>query len=128
MDVYEPIDRFSPERAEVLARLIEGLPHAPDDEAEAGFNMRRYAHPCGTPSCIAGWASFLLGRGVLDTNATSLTRFLGCTWREAQWLAFGVFCSGKKLVDITPTEAAAAIRAVAEKNFQISGCIWQRGE
>lgn len=27
--------------------------------AKSGFNMEAYRHDCGTPSCMAGWASFI---------------------------------------------------------------------
>lgn len=105
--VYEPIDRFSPERAELLAKLIEGLP-------KAEFDMQQFAHPCGTPSCIAGWAASLLDRSVKHADAIDLQLFLGCTLNDANWLTYGYFRTQVPLCEITPAEAAAAIRQTAE--------------
>lgn len=118
-EVYEPIDRFSPERAEVLARLIEELPHAPEG-VDAGFSMQRFAHPCGSPSCIAGWAASLLGRSVKNASPVDLSLFLGCTLADSNWLAYGYFrqlptIAQVNLFEITPTEAAAAIRQLAKR-------------
>ena len=118
--VYEPIDRFRPERAEILARLIEGLPKAARQCDEDGFNMNRFAHPCGTPSCIAGWAASLLGRSVKNASSVDLQLFLGCTLGDASWLAYGYFRTWPtiaqiNLFEITPAEAAAAIRQLAAK-------------
>lgn len=48
------------DRILALANLIESQPHV-DWEATEGFNMSVYHHPCGTPSCISGWAG-MLGR------------------------------------------------------------------
>lgn len=118
--VYEPIDRFSPERAEVLAKLIEGLPKSKYRCSEEGFSMERFAHLCGTPSCIAGWAASLLGRSLQDASSVDLQLFLGCTFEQAKWLAYGHFRPGGfiaeiELFEITPAEAAAAIRQLAER-------------
>lgn len=118
MAVYEPITTFSPFRAEILAKLIESQPKAVQKYCDNGFNMTRFAHPCGTPSCIAGWAASLLGRSAIGATAVDLQLFLGCTLKDANWLAYGWFSAsavGLDVFKITPTEAAAAIRQLAKE-------------
>lgn len=118
-EVYEPIDQFSPERAEMLAKLIEGLPKAVKHD-DRGFDMSMFARPCGTPSCIAGWAASLLGRSVKNASPVDLQLFLGCSPGAANRLAYGYFRTWPtvaqiNLFEITPAEAAAAIRQLAER-------------
>lgn len=116
--VYEPIYRFSPFRAEILAKLIESQPKAVQKYVDNRFNMTRFAHACGTPSCIAGWAASLLGRSAKNAGSVDLQMFLGCPLKDANWLAYGWFAAsavGLDLFKITPAEAAAAIRQLAER-------------
>ena len=111
---YEPIHKFSAERAETLAQLIESQPHTNLDD-EAGFNMRSVSHHCGSPSCIAGWAGLLLGIPNTDWRveaASMISDFLGCNLVEAKWLYYGDFVY-QNLWEITPSQAAAAIRQLA---------------
>ena len=48
---------------EKLARLIEMQPDVKMSDS-AGFCMRVYRHPCGTPGCIKGWSNHLFGVGM----------------------------------------------------------------
>lgn len=109
-----PISEFSPERAEMLAKLIESLPHTTPEWHE-GFNMRCFSHACGTPCCIAGWAASLMGMPARDANLGVLIDFLGCTFHESARLVYGSF-SNKWRSEITPKEAAAAIRELITDN------------
>jgi hypothetical protein len=115
---YEPITEFSPERCEILARVIEQQPHTTPDAAQ-GFNMARERHICGTPCCIAGFAAEML----TEIDGNPITSFLGCTVLEGMRLFYGEFPTaanpltraGEYMQHITPTEAAAALRALAAK-------------
>jgi hypothetical protein len=118
---YEPIRKFSAERAETLAQLIESQPHTNLDD-EAGFNMRSVSHHCGSPSCIAGWAGLLLGiptcRIATIKAASVISDFLRCDLAEAKWLYYGDFAYQQNLWEITPSQAAAAIRQLASEYWQ----------
>jgi hypothetical protein len=116
---YEPITEFSPERCEILARVIEQQTHTTPDAAD-GFSMARERHTCGTPCCIAGFAAEML----THVDGNPITRFLGCTEQDGMELYYGWFPTaanpsnepaGDYLLDITPAEAAAALRALAAK-------------
>lgn len=113
MAMYEPITKFSLERAEILAKLIESQLKSESYYSGDGFNMARFAHRCGTPSCIAGWAATLIREPARDATPFDLEQFLGCTWEQANWLAYGRFKPDKLLGEITPAEAATAIREMA---------------
>jgi hypothetical protein len=116
---YPPITEFSAERCEILASVIEQQPHTTVDAAD-GFNMSREWHTCGTPCCIAGFAAKMLT--IVDGNP--IQRFLGCTGGEALLLYYGDFPTAANpwkepaedyMQQITPAEAAAALRALAVK-------------
>jgi hypothetical protein len=115
---YDPITEFSAERCEILARVIEQQPHTTPDDAD-GFNMARERHTCGTPCCIAGFAAEML----TDVDGNAITNFLGCTVLEGMKLYYGEFPTAANplnkpveyMLDITPAEAAAALRALAAK-------------
>jgi hypothetical protein len=117
---YEPITEFSAERCEILAQIIEQQPHT-TESAESGFCLNRLMHPCGTPSCIEGFARSLLDLSEYAHNfkvRSGIQAFTGCEEHEAERLYWGEF-SRKKLGDITPQEAAAAIRALAANRKKI---------
>jgi hypothetical protein len=116
---YDPITEFSAERCEILAQVIEQQPHTTPDSAD-GFSMVRQQHACGTPCCIAGFAAEML----TEVAGNPIRRFVGCTVREGLDLYYGNFAtaaisSENSMVDylsqITPAEAAAALRALAAK-------------
>jgi hypothetical protein len=107
-----PVKELSPERVEMLASLIESLPHT-DFEASDGFNMNHFSHACGSPSCIAGWAGSLMGHcrvDYQDFGPAILVDFLGCSPRQAHHLYSGDFSPRGGMDEITPSQAAAAIR------------------
>jgi hypothetical protein len=109
---YEPITEFSPERCEILARVIEQQPHSRVEDAD-GFNMSAIHHECGSPCCISGFAANML------TECTdfvyAIAQFIGCENEEAIRLHCGDFARGRYMETITPAEAAAALRALAAK-------------
>jgi hypothetical protein len=115
---YDPITEFSAERCEILARVIEQQPHTRPDAAD-GFSMARERHICGTPCCIAGFAAEML----TEIDGNPITSFLGCTVLEGMRLYYGEFPTAANplsipaeyMLDITPAEAAAALRALAAK-------------
>jgi hypothetical protein len=116
---YEPITEFSAERCEILAQVIERQPHTTTDIPN-GFNMVRERHICGAPSCMAGFAADMLT--MYDGNP--IVSFLGCSVREGMELYYGNFPTASNplgistieyLLQITPAEAAAALRALATK-------------
>jgi hypothetical protein len=120
---YEPITEFSAERCEILARVIEQQPHTRPDAAD-GFSMARERHICGTPCCIAGFAAEML----TEIDGNPITSFVGCTVLEGMRLYYGEFPTaanplnkaGEYMQQITPAEAAAALRALAVKRQEQS--------
>jgi hypothetical protein len=109
---YDPITEFSAERCEILAQVIEQQPHTDYRSAE-GFGMSTVRHDCGTPSCIEGWASSMLTSHYVYR---AIEQFIGCETEEADILYSGKFSPHwPNLQRITPTEAAAALRALAAK-------------
>lgn len=93
-----------------LAAHIEKLPHT-DLEAADGFSMTDWKHHCGTPSCIAGWAAHLSGaHHTLPSEAAS--DWLGIRFEWAGSLYVPALM--RTLAEITPAEAAAALRKVAQ--------------
>lgn len=102
------------ERILALAELIENQPHE-ELESEFGFNMEDFTHPCGTPSCIAGWAVFQAGGLEKDYHANSkvAAEILGLEHRQAEDLFFA-WRSKIGLEEITPFHAAATLRHLAE--------------
>lgn len=121
-----PVEELSPERVEMLASLIESLPHT-SFEASDGFNMNHFSHACGSPSCIAGWAASLMGHWRIDypsaqTNPNGpaiLADFLGCNLRQAHHLYSGDFSPRGGMDSITPSQAAAAIRSLLDPNSEL---------
>lgn len=116
------------ERILELADLIEKQPHVGTCDA-AGFNMNRFVHPCGTPCCIAGWATWeSLGRPqkieadddcLIDEQAT---QWLGLQDMEAYdlfWMPGNLM-----LENITPSQAARTLRHLAETGE----VVWQLDE
>jgi hypothetical protein len=116
------------ERILALADLIEQQPHA-DKEASEGFTMSSITHDCGTPACIAGWAAWeAVGRknGDLydfDLDIEGKARdFLGISPTKADALFYPY--EFKAYGEITPSEAAATLRRLAETgqvDWQIGG-------
>ena len=115
-----PVKELSPERVEMLASLIESLPHT-GFEASDGFNMNHFSHVCGSPSCIAGWAASLMGIwGCSYPNGPAiLVDFLGCNIRQAHHLYLGNFSPRGGMDSITPSQAAAAIRSLLDPNAEL---------
>jgi hypothetical protein len=124
---YPPVTEFSAERCEILARVIEQQPHTTPDDAD-GFSMNAVRHTCGSPCCITGFANSMLADRLPIPNSDSavirrlfwrrsaIEQFLGCTREEAASLHNGSFSmqhGWPNLGDITPAEAAAALRALA---------------
>lgn len=119
MTNYAPVTEFSADRCEILASVIEQQPHTTVD-AKTGFNMAKVAHSCGTPCCIAGFCSALLGEEPHSEKLENpIIDFLGCTRSEAIQLFQGLFGTRDVrpfyLENKTPLEAAAAIRALVSK-------------
>ena len=103
-----------------LASVIETMPHVMADRGYVvGFNMHSYTHNCGTPACIAGFAVMLAEKKspnykikVADRQFSHMAgRFLGITIEQTAILFFP---RHKKREEITPAEAAATLRNLAE--------------
>jgi hypothetical protein len=106
------------ERIQALADLIEKQPHT--DIADAtGFNMDDYRHQCGTPACIAGWAT-----AMADDNPAGDEPIHGSPhYRATKFLDIGsevgfhLFqpqtMSAYQWHLITPAQAAATLRHFA---------------
>ena len=116
------------ERILALADLIEKQPHTPLP-AENGFNMADLVRECGTPSCIAGWAAWEAeGRPAsvrtstigwaLEREAQNYLGLEGVNKAELSPKAYSLFyptyegCFAYE--DITPAQAAACLRHLAE--------------
>lgn len=109
------------ERILHLAALIEKLPHR--NAKLDGFSMATYvkvANGCKTPSCIAGWAvhEFDPLPWTVAAKTTTLSewpakgrKFLGLTKARAAELFYP---EGLYWRDITPAQAAACLRNLAE--------------
>lgn len=105
------------EKLLAYADRIEGLTHATYAADQEGFNMGRFVHDCGTPSCIAGWVSFW-ERGYSPDNPS--IHILEGVARDALDLTedqvcdlFYGFSAGCSLWEITPQRAARAMRSLA---------------
>jgi hypothetical protein len=103
------------ERILALADIIEKQPHV-EHTAAKGFNMWGYRHPCGSPSCIAGWAIHSFPRVRSDEGPQShAAKILGISWDEASPL-FDPEHYVEGVMDmrsITPAHAAAVLRHLA---------------
>lgn len=111
-----------------LADIIEAQPHS-DVTDEKGFCMAVWTHPCGTPSCIAGFAASLYwkhygepagpGRRTAWTAAAAwLTGIaverVNADTREGTYVLFIPKTARRSLTEITPQEAALTLRKLAE--------------
>lgn len=99
-----------------LADLIEQQQHT-SFSAESGFSMSSYVHECGTPSCIAGWASWLsFGKApVLADEILLFDRargYLGLKEDAAKSLFLPANYQDQDLY--TPTQAAETLRHLAK--------------
>lgn len=111
------------DRILALADLIESMPHTSVTD-DHGFNMDDFDHVCGTPACIAGWAIAMRAndlsvnvRSAVDAEFDSYSGlasdYLGLSSGVGSDLYYG---PGRdvKLADITPAQAAATLRRLAE--------------
>lgn len=98
------------ERIRELADVIERLPHTTPD-ADHGFSMEVYEHPCGTPACIAGWAAHVYNVADHVFPEQNGAAALGMTVEEAAPLFEPLdVCYWS---EITPAHAAAVLRNLA---------------
>lgn len=112
---------FKKERLLYLADIVAAQEWTPAS-ATSGFNMGWWFHPCGTPSCIAGFAAAESGMGgdipvevraiAWMTNSTinNAIVMLDC-WPNTVGL---LFAPKLYLPAITPARAAAVLRHLAE--------------
>ena len=101
------------ERILQLADIIEVQPHAPA-EADAGFNMARYTHPCGTPACIAGWALAMKGEPIPGSQIKvffDAMEWMGLTIEAADDLFVPGTLDTRE--NYTPSQAAKTLRHLA---------------
>lgn len=101
--------------AENLRKLADIIAAEPAGELHdrAGFNMLDYWHPCGTPSCIAGYMACTVAEGLEGDFTERAEKVLGLYEDEADEL----FCpvgTVKYWTDITPTIAAQHLRDLAD--------------
>lgn len=135
----ERITKSSPthKKLEKLARHLGKLELSPRVTASPGehkFNMHIFAETavnadnniCGTTCCIAGEAVRVFDPVEFDRACKAIgtseevdfeeaaKEVLGITHKEADYLFYGSF-SDEDLQDITPKEAASAVRALARE-------------
>lgn len=100
-----------------LADFIDKLEHVPWI-ADNGFNMGGYCHPCGTPSCIAGWASYIFtGKASLGNSNRVASEILDLPYEKAvdlflpeeEVLGDGGYKT-LEIIDPTPQQAATVLR------------------
>lgn len=116
------------DRILALAAVIEAQPHA-DVNSSSGFCMKTFVHPCGTPSCMAGFAEALADHDqTFDRNAAfadhsphqsshfhAAKKYLDITDHTARRLFYPYHRDQHSLVmDFTPEEAATVLRTYAE--------------
>lgn len=108
------------DRIIALAKLIYAQPHT-NHEAVNGFSMISFAHKCGTPSCIAGWAAAgATGRTdiMLDDVPGIASKWLGLTPDHERDLFYPVLANSPNaqsiLVDLTPKQAHDVLMNLAE--------------
>lgn len=111
------------ERINALADLIEQQPQSLHDD-QPGFNMNRFVHHCGTPSCIAGWAAWEALQRPANIQETwregeryrdvedEAREYLGIDAETAGRLFWGT--DGIKLEPITKEQAARVLRHLAQ--------------
>lgn len=108
------------ERTLALADLISGLEHADPNKpanGEGKFNMTRYAFPCGSPACIAGYAAAMAQKDAeydykAERTEYAAARYLELTSKEASDLFVP---EGYTFGDgITPEGAATVLRKFVE--------------
>lgn len=103
------------------ADVVEQQPWA-DRNARAGFNMAVVLHPCGTPSCIAGWVEFGENGKTTPSRTMAQTGRASLDLSSDQWFALfygrasrpglhGVQAPG--LHQVQPKHAAAVMRHLA---------------
>jgi len=100
-----------------LADRIERQEHVSEFDNH-GFNMSKCWHPCGTPSCIAGFAFSMSGKRA-GCTFTEARRWLGID-KDRQWDLFMPSSEWREdmgvkwLNEITPSQAAWTLRNLAE--------------
>ena len=112
------------ERIRELADVIEKQPDANRNDEGLGFAMSDFFHTCGSPSCIAGWASHLFMSDeqcpdfystddvladVLDIKISEAI-YLSCP--ENDWA--NAFALVGEPGHVTPAHAAAVLRHLAD--------------
>jgi hypothetical protein len=112
------------ERILALAAHIEQQPHADysNYDATIGFNMGWTVHPsCGTPCCIAGWATWeSLGRpiGAIPARCEPLAaEYLGLDYETGHQLFYPPQEEDRYSVcysSVTPEQAASVMRELVE--------------
>lgn len=109
------------ERMLQLADVIEKLPHVQEEnktDPGRSFTMNDFSYECGTPACIAGWAT------ALATGKENIQEFAPCS-TAARWLEIDVdwadnlFMPDVPLRRITPQMAATVLRTLAEKGEEL---------
>lgn len=105
-----------------LAQIIEAQKDIAHFNADEGFNMASYLHPCGTPSCIAGFAAYEALIEMGDDEEEAILRAKGLVPEAANWLG----CDHIEITElfhpphieaweyITPQEVAKVLRHFAE--------------
>lgn len=102
------------ERILELADVIEKQPHT-TRHSEGGFNMSCYTHECGTPSCIAGWATSHWGIDAPSSGmADAAAELLGISKEAADDLFLMPAFSMHEMNRIKPSQAARTLRHLAE--------------
>jgi len=96
-----------------LADIVERQEYS-ETLLSIGFNMSSYWHPCGTPSCIAGFASAQSG----GTKSDGSTFSRAMKWLDInQDVARALFIPKGQfpvLANITPAMAAWTLRNLAK--------------
>jgi hypothetical protein len=100
------------DKIKALQAVIAVQPHVKPEDS-SGFNMDFMRHPCGTPSCMAGWDAFINSRPSCGTEL--FAESLGISHETAGELAFAWEYDGN-MSDITPAQAVQALQNV------IDGC------
>lgn len=108
------------DRILALAEVIEEQPHVMGPSA-GGFSMSAYFHPCGSPSCMAGFAAFFARDGLMTTEGISndsafgiATEYLGLDAYQAHTLFKpNTMALGIPWMAITPKRAANTLRNLA---------------
>ena len=126
------------ERIRALAEHIESLPTVGmtwDDAQRQAYCQRTYAHLCGTPACIAGWAVHLFGDAEGNGEPGEAGALLGLEPDAAAMLFHGDPFNargrawGHEAGDgATDREATAADAAATLRHLADTGRVdWRRG-